>query len=49
MTSGFFTLSGGYDAWRIWCGDELVATFPTLSDAWTALKASREAIEQVFS
>lgn len=49
MTPDTFTISGGLDAWRIWCGEELVASFPSLTAAWLALKASRAAIEQVFS
>lgn len=42
-----FTLSGGFDCWRVWCGPELVATLPTLNAAWDALKAAREAVQHL--
>jgi len=47
MSCGSFTLSGGYNDWRIWLGSELVASFPTLNQAWDALKAAREAVQQL--
>ena len=49
MTPDTFTLSGGFDSWRIWAGDELVAEFPTLNAAWTALKASRVAVQHLYA
>jgi hypothetical protein len=47
MTLDTFTVSGGNTEWRVWCGSELVATFPTLNKAWDALKAAREAVQQL--
>lgn len=39
-------VTGGNTAWRVWLGSELVATFPTLTEAWLAVKAANKATEQ---